>query len=449
MTLWGGRFKETPATPVWSYTTDSTDRRLLMVDVEGSLAHVEMLGQVGILTATQSAALLDGLSIIRDEAEQDSFLFKETDEDVHTAVERRLIELVGEVGEMLHTGRSRNDQIALDLRLYLRRAAEERIAQIDTLIEVFCTRALEQADVVVASYTHLQPAQKISLGHHLLAYAWMLTRDAERFAEARKRIAVSPLGAGAGGGSGLPVDPSLTAAHLGIVPFENSLDAVSARDFAAEYVFCCAQLMAHLSRLSEDLVLWASSEFGWIKLPDSMATGSSALPQKRNPDVPELARARTAPVIGDLTALLALQKGLPLSYNRDLQEDKPAVFDADEVAAATLQVLAALMETVVFQPPPPPPETGAVDLAEALVGRGLSHRRAHGAVGELILRLEQEGRSLTEVTEQDLAGSPIEAQDLVVLDLAWWLGRVRSRGAGSADDVRRQVDALRRIISER
>ena len=448
MTLWGGRFKEPPAAAVWEYTTDSADRRLLEVDIEGSIAHVKALRAAGVITGEQSATLLDGLLTIREEAAATSFVFEETDEDVHTAVERRLIELVGDVGEMLHAGRSRNDQVALDLRLYLLRAAADRIEQIEALVEVLSDRALEQADVVVATYTHLQPAQSVSLGHHLLAYAWMLVRDAARFEHARTRVAVSPLGAGAGAGSGLPIDPNLTAAELGMAPFGNSLDAVSARDFVAEYAFSCAQVMTHLSRLSEDLVLWASSEFGWISIPDSMATGSSALPHKKNPDIPELARAKTARVIGDLTALLVLQKGLPLSYTRDLQEDKPAVFDADDITAATLSVLAELLESIEFDPSSPPPETAAGDLTEALVQRGLTLRQAHSKVGELLLRLDESNRSLRDVTSDDLTDLPLAPEQVASLDpVAVATGR-QIQGGGSPTDVRRQVDELRQILSQ-
>ena len=424
MTLWGGRFTEALDPEVWDFTADPIDRRLLGTDIDGSIAHVRALDAAALLDAAETKTLIDGLAQLRREADAGSFRFEPTDEDVHTAVERRLVEVVGDVGRKVHTGRSRNDQIVLDLRLYLHRAAAERRADIDRLIGVLADRAEAVADVVVSSYTHLQQAQPVSLGQPLLAYAWMLLRDRARLDDAAGRIGVSPLGAGAGGGSTLPLRPDVAAAEAGLdAVFDNSLDAVASRDFAAEYVFVCAQLMTHLSRLSEDLVLWSSTEFDWVTIPDSHATGSSAMPQKKNPDVAELVRSRAAVVLGDLTALLALQKGLPLAYNRDLQEDKRAVFHADDTVAGALAVLADLLSVIEFHPPEPAAETVATALAERLVADGVPFRDAHEQVGALV--------------------AADEAGTFDDLDPAAAARRLQSPGSGSPDSVMAQVVRLR------
>jgi len=350
MTLWsGGRFEDDPADALWRFTVDRSDRRLLGVDVAGSLAHARMLGAVGILSPRDTDTILGGLTAIAEEAEAGTFVFVELDEDVHSAVERRLGELIGELAGKLHTGRSRNDQIALDLRLYLKRSVDDRISQIDAFIRVLVTQARFVGDAVVPSYTHMQQAQAVPLAHHLLAFAWMLVRDIGRFEDARKRIDVSPLGAGASGGSSLALEPELSAADLGMAGvFENSMDAVGSRDTAAEFVWCVTQTMVHLSRLSEEFILWTSSEFGWVTFADAYTTGSSAMPQKKNADIAELVRGKTAAVIGDLTTITALQKGLPMTYNRDLQEDKRAVFHADDTLSGALDALGGLAESASF-----------------------------------------------------------------------------------------------------
>ncbi len=447
MTLWGGRFTEALSQAVLDFTSDPADRRLLLADIHGSIAHVRALAAAALVSGEEARELVAGLEQLREEATTGSFLYQPTDEDVHTAVERRLVELVGDVGKKVHTGRSRNDQVALDLRLYLYQAATGRMGDIDQLVSVLADRAEEVAEVVVASYTHLQQAQPVSLGHPLLAYAWMLLRDRERFADAAARIGVSPLGAGAGGGSTLPLRPEVAAAEVGFdTVFMNSLDAVASRDFVAEYVFACAQVMAHLSRFAEDLVLWSSAEFGWITIPDSHATGSSALPHKRNPDVAELVRSRAAVVIGDLTSMLAMQKGLPLAYNRDLQEDKRAVFHADDTAAGSLAVLAGLLGVVEFHPPPPEPETIAMLLAERLVSRGVPFREAHRQVGALLSRLDVDGRSLGNVGDNDLEGSAITLADIEPSDPSEAARSLQSPGSGSPQSVLAQVAELRQRI---
>ena len=306
------------------------------------------------------------------------------------------------------------------------------------------------ADVVVPVYTHLQQAQAIPLAHHLLAYAWMVSRDRQRFQQVRERLSVSPLGAGAAGGSSLPLDPVFVARELGFdVVFANSIDAVGSRDLVTEYVWCCAQAMVHLSRLSEELILWASSEFGWVTFGDRYTTGSSALPQKKNPDIAELARGRAAGAIGDLTALLALQKGLPLAYNRDLQEDKEHLFRADDTLAATLEALGGMLSSAEFHPPAASPWTTALDLAEALVRRGVPFREAHGAVGRLVARLVRSGRDLSEATVVDLeaADERFEAEDLDLVSPEESVRRRMTSGGGSFGSVTEQITALRHVLT--
>jgi len=450
-TLWGGRFGEGPDAVLWDYTVSYADRRLLVDDVEGSLAHVGMLHAVGLLDDGEHETLHEGLVVILADARDGTFEFLPSDEDVHAAVERRLVELVGEGGKKLHTGRSRNDQIALDMRLYLRRAAADRASQLAGLGRVLLELALRHATTVVASYTHLQQAQAVPLGHHLLAYAWMIARDRQRFLDLGRRLAVSPLGAGASGGSSLPLDPAVSARSLGFdVVFANSMDAVGSRDLVAEHVWCCAQGMVTLSRLAEELVLWSSTEFGWVTFADAFTTGSSALPQKKNPDIAELARGRSAGTIGDLTAVLALQKGLPLTYNRDLQEDKEHVFRADDTLAATLLALGAMLETADFHPPEPSPWVTALDLAEALVARGVPFREAHHAVGRLVSALVAAGRGLDEATADDLAAADprFEPADLALVDVRGSVDRRRTAGGGSVESVHRQVEALGYVFAQ-
>ena len=451
MTLWGGRFTEDPHEDLMAFTADRSDRRLLQDDLLGSAAHARMLGEVGLLTEEEAQQLVEAIGDLLEEAREGRFEFDEADEDVHTAVERRLHETVGALGGKLHTGRSRNDQVALDLRLYLLRASGRRIEQLKSFGRILADKAEEVGDVVVPSYTHLQQAQAIPLAHHLLAYAWMLLRDADRFLDAADRIAVSPLGAGASGGSSLPLNPAVVAEELGMRgTFPNSLDAVSARDFVAEYAFCCAQALTHLSRLGEELVLWSTTEFGWVTFADRFTTGSSALPQKKNADIAELVRGKTARVIGDVTGLLALQKGLPLSYNRDLQEDKAAVFDADDTLAGALAALSGMVASAEFNPPPPSSWVTALDLAEVLANRGIPFREAHNAVGRLVARLLAEGKTLSEVTAGELEAAHLSfiPEDLEVIDPKVSVERRRTAGGGSYVSVLDQLAELRSLLAD-
>ena len=447
MTLWsGGRFSDGPSKELWAFTVDHSDRRMLGDDIEGSIAHASMLGEVGLLTDDEASAILGGLGSIRGEVESGSFVFVETDEDVHSAVERRLGELVGEVAGKLHTGRSRNDQIALDLRLHLKRTARARIEQIESFIDVLVTAAESVGDSVVPSYTHVQQAQAVPLAHHLLAYAWMLVRDSDRFTDAVSRLDESPLGAGASGGSSLPLDPGSAANALGFTGvFANSMDAVGSRDVVAEYVWCATQTMVHLSRLAEEMILWCSSEFGWVTFSDAYTTGSSAMPHKKNADIAELVRGKTATVIGDLTAITALQKGLPMTYNRDLQEDKRLVFHADDTLCGALEAMAGMLATATFDAPEPDAWVTALDLAEALVGRGVPFREAHHVVGRLVSHLMAAGRDFTDLATDDLIGfDPRFIPD--DLDRLTPTASVAARvtpGGGSMASVHTQITSLR------
>jgi argininosuccinate lyase len=446
MTLWsGGRFEDRPAESLWQFTVDTSDRRMLVDDIVGSVAHTTMLGGVGLLTADEVAATLEGLGAIKDEAEAGRFVFLDSDEDVHSAVERRLGEAIGDLAGKLHTGRSRNDQVALDMRLYLKRSANDRVAQLKAFMSVLVDLAKEAGDTIVASYTHLQQAQAVPLAHHLLAYAWMLKRDVERFEDASRRIDVSPLGAGASGGSSLPIDVGASAELLGMAAvFDNSMDAVGSRDVAAEYVWCCTQAMLHLSRLCEELLLWSTQEFGWVTFSDAHTTGSSAMPQKKNADIAELVRGRAATTVGDLTAISALQKGLPMTYNRDLQEDKRIVFHADDSLAGALDALSGMLDTADFHTPDPLDWVTALDLAETLVRREVPFREAHHLVGGLVAALVARGESFTDLTVEQLTGfdARFEAGDLAALDVATSVRSRVTHGGGSMASVTVQMEAL-------
>ncbi len=444
--MWGGRFAEGPDELLWRFTVDHSDRRLLLDDVTGSLAHVAMLGSAGLLDPGEVEALTQGLKTIESEAGAGSFSFYDVDEDVHSAVERRLGALVGEVAGKLHTGRSRNDQVALDLRLYLRRSAEERVAQLRDFALTMASAAESVGETVVAGYTHLQQAQAVPLAHHLLAYASAALRDIERFEDLGGRLDVSPLGAGALGGSSLPLDPDRSAGLLGMAGrFVNSMDAVAARDHVSEYAFACSQALLHLSRLAEECVLWTTTEFGWITFSDALTTGSSAMPHKKNPDIAELTRGRAAIALGHLAGLMALQKGLPMTYNRDLQEDKAALFAIDDALAGALEAMAALIRSAEFHPPLPDSSVTALDLAEALVERGVPFREAHEAVGALLASLIADGRTLSAATTEDLDAMDVrfEPADLALTEPVESVRRRRSTGGASFASVREQLRMLR------
>jgi argininosuccinate lyase len=391
VTLWAGRFEGGPTDALLAFTASlAVDRRLAGDDIAGSRAHVRGLARVGLLSGDEAGAVLAALDAVEEELAAGTFAFAPGDEDVHTAVERRVTELAGPAGAKLHTGRSRNDQVATDLRLWCKRELLVVAQGVVAFQQVLLARAEEAGGAYLPGYTHLQRAQPVLLAHHLLAHGWALARDVDRILDARRRLDVSPLGAGALAGSSLPLDPDGVAADLGFpARFENSLDAVSDRDFVAESLFALALLGVHLSRIGEEVVLWSSDEVGFLGLDDAWSTGSSMLPQKKNPDIAELARGRSGRLIGHLAGFLATLKGLPLAYNRDLQEDKEPLFDAVDQVTLALAALGGLLATATFrteamQAAADGPTVAATDLAEHLVASGMPFREAHGVVGGLV-----------------------------------------------------------------
>ncbi len=392
-TLWHGRFEGGPDAALMAYTVSLPfDRRMWADDIAGSQAHARGLARAGLLTDDESGAVLAALDRVYQEMAEGRFEFVESDEDIHTAVERRVTQLAGEAGAKLHTARSRNDQVATDLRLWCKRELIEAARGLYDLQQVLLTRAIEAGDVYLPGYTHLQRAQPVLLSHHLLAHGWAFGRDIDRLMATVDRLDISPLGAGALAGTSLPIDPAGTAADLGFSrPFDNSLDAVSDRDFVAEALFDLALVGVHLSRIGEEWVLWTSEEFGFAELDDAFATGSSMLPQKKNPDIAELARGKSGRLIGNLTALLTTLKGLPLAYNRDLQEDKEGLFDSVDQVNLAVAALTGMIATATFVPAAMQAAadvevTSATDLAEYLVRGGTPFRDAHAIVGQLVRR---------------------------------------------------------------
>ncbi len=406
MTLWEGRLGGHTAEEVMAYTVSLPfDRRLAFDDLTGSRAHVRGLGRAGILPESEVSILMAALERVEEELEAGTFAFRPEDEDIHTAVERRVTEIAGDVGAKLHTGRSRNDQVATDLRLYARRELLGLAGRVLELQHVLFRRATEAGDAYLPGYTHMQRAQPVLLAHHLLAHGWALARDVDRILQTVARLDVSPLGAGALAGSSLPLDPDWVAEELGFAArFENSLDAVSDRDFVAEALFDLALLGVHLSRLGEEMALWSSYEFGFVVLDDAYATGSSMLPQKKNPDVAELARAKSGRLVGHVAGLLTALKGLPLAYNRDLQEDKEPLFDAVDQLGPGLAAVTGMLDTCRFdldrmRVAADGPEGAAVDLAEWLVEKGTPFRQAHAVVGALVRDSAERGVPLAELVQ--------------------------------------------------
>ena len=403
-TLWHGRFEGGPAAELMAFTESlSFDRRLWPDDIAGSRAHVMGLARVGLISNIERDAILDALVAVTAEMLDGSFVYAATDEDIHTAVERRVTEIAGAAGGKLHTGRSRNDQAATDVRLWIKRELRAVAQRVVGLQRVLLDRAIQAGDAYLPGYTHMQRAQPVLLAHHLLAHGWAFARDLERIKSTLARVDVSPLGAGALAGSSLPLDPRYTADELGFAGvFTNSLDAVGSRDHIAEVLFDLTLVAINLSRIGEEWVLWTSEEFGFARLDDGYATGSSMMPQKKNPDIAELARGKAGRIIGDLTGFLATMKGLPLSYNRDYQEDKEPLFDAmDQVllglGAVTGMIATATFDTQRMQAAADSETSSATDLAEWLVQQGTPFREAHAIVGALVREALAGASTLREV----------------------------------------------------
>ncbi len=405
---WGGRFSEGTDKEVEAFTLSlDYDHRLYHYDIEGSIAHARMLVRQGIIQKKEGRAIISALQDIHRDISLGEFPFYSCDEDIHMAIEKSLILRIGEAGGKLHTARSRNDQVALDVRLYLREEIDELIALLGKLQTVLLEQAKKELGVILPGYTHMQKAQPVLLSHYLLAFREMFDRDLARLRDCRVRVNVMPLGAAALAGTGLPIDREYVARLLKFpCVTKNSMDTVSDRDFVAEFIFVASLIMTHLSRFCEDLVLWSTDEFGFIEIADSFTTGSSIMPQKKNPDVAELIRGKTGRVYGDLMAILTLLKGLPMTYNRDLQEDKESLFDAIDTVKASVRIFAMMIGHVTFKSERM--EKGAeggfstaTDIAEYLVRKGTPFREAHGIVGRIVAFCIQKKVSLTDLSMEE------------------------------------------------
>ena len=452
--LWHGRFADGPAAELWEYTLSLPfDQRLAPFDIRGCQAHATGLGEAGILAPDEVAAVLSALETTGAELADGSFVFVDTDEDIHTAIERRVTELAGAAGARRHTGRSRNDQVATAFRLFCKDAVATVALRVVALQEVLVRRAEEADDAYLPGYTHLQQAQPVLLRHHLLAHFWALSRDLDRLADAHRRLDVSPLGAGALAGSSLPLDPVANAERLGFASaFANSLDAVSDRDFVAEVLFDLTMIALHLSRIGEEVVIWSTEEFGFVRLSDAYSTGSSMLPQKKNPDIAELARGKAGRAIGNLTGLLATLKALPLAYNRDLQEDKEPLFDTYDQVRRGLGAVAGMLDTLTFRTDrmaasADSPYAAATDLAEYLVRNGTPFRDAHAIVGAIVRRSIDDGVDLAPL---------VEAEPSLGVDAAALLRpgvpvrmRTTAGGAGPVPVAVQLAAATERLVADR
>jgi argininosuccinate lyase len=452
---WAGRFRESTNRLVEAFTVSvAVDRRLYAHDIQGSIAHCKTLEKARVLSSTETRALVRGLVLVKTELDRGRFKFTSHDEDIHMAIERRLTELIGPLGGKLHTGRSRNDQVALDIRLYLRDQLDQLTEQCTELQRVLLAQAKSNLTIAMPGYTHLQRAQPILFAHHLLAYVEMLERDKGRLHDTRARLNVMPLGSGALAGTNYPVNRQYTAKLLGFPAVTaNSMDAVSDRDFVVETASALSLIMMHLSRLSEELIIWASQEFQFVDLPDAFCTGSSMMPQKKNPDVPELVRGKTGRVYGHLIGLLTTLKALPLSYNRDLQEDKPALFDALDTVTASLNVMTELMRRLrvnrdVLARAVQSGGLLATELADYLVERGVPFRDAHGITGRIVRAALDQGRELTDFSLEELrsCSDRIEEGVFARLTVSAAIDHKRQIGGTARRQVAQRINALHRTL---
>ncbi|MGI6656158.1 MAG: argininosuccinate lyase [Desulfobulbus sp.] len=449
--LWGGRFAEATAASVEAFSASvHYDARLYRHDIRGSKAHARMLARQGLITDDECAAIVDGLDAIEAEIDRGEFVFRPELEDVHMNIEKALTDRIGPAGAKLHTARSRNDQVNLDFRLYLRDETDALDRLLQEAQRAFARQARTHLGTVMPGYTHLQRAQPVLLSHHLLAYVEMLQRDRNRLADCRRRIDVMPLGAAALAGTGLPVDRQSVADELGFAAITaNSMDTTGDRDFALEFLFCLNLIQLHLSRLAEELVLWSSKEFDFVRIGDRYCTGSSIMPQKKNPDIPELIRGKTGRVTGALMALLMTVKGLPLTYNRDLQEDKEPVFDALDTVKASVSIVAELLANTTFNTERLRAATEggfmtATDLADYLVRRNMPFRQAHGVVGKIVYHCQERGCELIDLSLEELR----RFSDLIENDVFAILsteGSINSRLSSGGTARTRVEEALSRV----
>ncbi len=456
--LWQGRFSGKTAPIVEAFTSSiQVDRRLYTYDIQGSIAHCQTLAKAAVITNAESEVLIEGLEKIRGEIDSGQFQFDDRLEDIHMHIETRLGEIAGPLAQKLHTARSRNDQVALDVRMYLRDATFRIIRQLRALQKVIVALAKRNLDAILPGYTHLQRAQPILLSHHLMAYYEMFSRDIDRLGDGLKRINVMPLGSAALAGTPYPIDRRYTAELLGFeTPAANSVDAVSDRDFMIEFVSAASISMVHLSRLSEELILWSSSEFGFVELPDSFATGSSIMPQKKNPDIPELVRGKSGGVIGDLVGLLTMMKSLPLAYNRDMQEDKALLFHAADSWSQCIEIYTAMLPELEFNQTnmQRAASTGflnATDMADYLVARGMPFRKAHRIVGEAVSFALARGKELHELTLEQLQGfSELIREDIFHhLTLRQLIDRRSSYGGTASETVVRAIAAAEKLLDQK
>ncbi len=448
--LWGGRFEGGTAASVEAFTESiSYDSRLYRYDIAGSKAHATMLADNGLLSKEELTAITEGLTAIESKIDAGDFPFKSELEDIHMNIEKALIDAIGPAGAKLHSARSRNDQIALDFRMYLRDQCDIFVALLDGLRRAFVSLARKYMGNVMPGYTHMQRAQPVLISHHMMAYFEMFGRDRERIIDCRKRINISPLGAAAMAGTGLPIDREMVAELLGFDKVTaNSMDTSGDRDFAIEFTSCCTMIQLHLSRLSEELVLWSSQEFSFVQIADKFCTGSSIMPQKKNPDIPELIRGKSGRVVGSLMSLITLMKGLPMTYNRDMQEDKEPVFDAVDTVSASMAIMAEMLGNLDFNTERMAEctQTGfmtATDLADYLVLHNVPFREAHGIVGRAVATCIEKGCELTDLTLAEIKEfSPIIDKDIFeVLSVEGSVNSRISTGGTSTQRVEEAVSA--------
>lgn len=453
---WDGRFSEKTDKSVEAFTASiAYDCRLYPYDIAGSIAHCRMLAAAGIITDEEAIGLVEGLGIIKRELDRGEFIFDDSLEDIHMHIEARLLQVAGKVAQRLHTARSRNDQVALDVRMYLRDETHRTIDLLHTLRTVLVDLANGHQDVVMPGYTHTQRAQPVLFAHHMMAYYEMFTRDQARFSDCLDRINVMPLGAAALAGTTYPIDRRYVADLLDFPQVSaNSMDAVSDRDFAMEYLAAASICMVHLSRLSEELVLWSTSEFGFITLSDAFATGSSIMPQKKNPDVPEIVRGKTGRVFGSLIALLTLMKSLPMSYNRDMQEDKEPLFDAADTIKACLSINIQMIPRItvnreIMRKAASVGFLNATDMADYLVNQGMPFRKAHACVGGAVAYALDKGKELDQLTLDELRSfSPLIKADIFDhLTLEFMIDRRRSLGGTATENVARAIAEARKALA--
>jgi argininosuccinate lyase len=450
MKLWGGRFEKGTAKLMDDFHSSiGFDARLYKEDIRGSIAHARMLGRTGIISEAEASAIIDGLSGILADIESGGVTFMADAEDIHMNIETLLTARIGDAGKKLHTGRSRNDQVALDLRMYAKNSIVSAQKALYGLCELLLSLADEHKAHCMPGYTHLQKAQPITLGHHFMAYFQMFLRDMDRLADCYRRTDVMPLGSGALAATTYPLDREMVAQELGFSEItQNSLDGVSDRDFCIEFAACAALCMVHLSRFCEEIILWTTNEFAFAALDDAYSTGSSIMPQKKNPDVAELVRGKTGRVFGDLMGLLTVMKGLPLAYNKDMQEDKEAFFDARDTLLGCLGIFVPMLETLRFDTERMEEGallgyTNATDLADYLVVKGLPFRDAHAVSGSLVLAASREGRGLSDYTLDELrAYSPLFEADIYdAISLEACVSRRNVTGGPAPDAVARSIEA--------